>query len=169
MQQEMYYTLIIERICLSSETKTAKKIFEIFEFFRRGPWDQTTPLGGYGSGCCGNLLNDVLYNLAAWCKAKRSGSAIMWCVKVCGKPRDAKVEEKAASWNGENLFTDLGNVGGCIASDGHCTDSYGTIICDEAQFQIVCPVVFNGNTARAGGTDCIIVTTTGSISADVCG
>uniref|UniRef100_A0A915KST3 Uncharacterized protein n=1 Tax=Romanomermis culicivorax TaxID=13658 RepID=A0A915KST3_ROMCU len=51
-------------------------------------------------------------------------------------------EEKAASWNGENLFTDLGNVGGCIANDGHCTDSDGTIIWDEAQFQIVCPVVF---------------------------
>uniref|UniRef100_A0A915KJJ3 CCHC-type domain-containing protein n=1 Tax=Romanomermis culicivorax TaxID=13658 RepID=A0A915KJJ3_ROMCU len=53
-------------------------------------------------------------------------------------------EGKAASWNGENLFTDLGNTGACVASDGHCTDSDDTIIWDKAQFQIVCPVVFKG-------------------------
>uniref|UniRef100_A0A915JRW0 Uncharacterized protein n=1 Tax=Romanomermis culicivorax TaxID=13658 RepID=A0A915JRW0_ROMCU len=41
----------------------------------------------HGSECCRNLLNDVLYNLTVWCKAQRSGRAIMRCVKVCGEPR----------------------------------------------------------------------------------
>uniref|UniRef100_A0A915JZE0 Piezo domain-containing protein n=1 Tax=Romanomermis culicivorax TaxID=13658 RepID=A0A915JZE0_ROMCU len=34
----------------------------------------------YGSKCYQNLLNDVLYNLMVWCKVKRSGWAITWCM-----------------------------------------------------------------------------------------
>uniref|UniRef100_A0A915I5K4 Uncharacterized protein n=1 Tax=Romanomermis culicivorax TaxID=13658 RepID=A0A915I5K4_ROMCU len=56
-----------------------------------------------------------------------------WCCKdVCTNVINILIEEgQVASYDGNNILTDLGNVGGCKASAGQCISTEGTILWGE--------------------------------------
>uniref|UniRef100_A0A915KIE9 CCHC-type domain-containing protein n=1 Tax=Romanomermis culicivorax TaxID=13658 RepID=A0A915KIE9_ROMCU len=68
-----------------------------------------------------NIMLGLRTNLALWC-----------CKDVCTNVINILIEEsQVASYDGNNILTDLGDVGGCKASADQCISAEGTILWEQ--------------------------------------